>query len=117
MLSNERCLSKAFKEEDKGVERKDIFFISLFGADLVGKPDSTKYVYDIISTEYEFTPTRPTAKALDVPKLLTLNNEKKTTKMFSEPTVYDLARFFIKSNRRAHYILDEIRIFNGKSIL
>ena len=116
VISKERALRK--QKEDP---EHQVYFISLLGSTNEGKPEKTRFIFDVLTKWFEFNGERTKVQAVDVQDLQTVYNTWKTMhkfvsqimgnnnpgpllKLYEEPLdTYDLAEFFI------HLKLEECR--------
>ena len=91
---------------------KNIYFISLLGADQKGKPRRLQFIFDLVTKWYDFRNTN--VKMVDV-RMLCDNYENTTGKDSSDVDVYTISLQFIKDHPNSHYLFDEVPfIENGE---
>ena len=101
------CKEKAIQLDADAASGKNVYFISLLGADgeKNGKPRPYQFVFDLVTKWYDFGKTN--VNFLDV-RMLGDHYEKTTGKKSYDVDSYTLSLQFIKDHPNSHYIFDEV---------
>ena len=96
---------KAIQMDNDAADNKSVFYISLLGTEIRGKPNPFRYVFDIITRIFDFRQTNVQAK--DVRDLCDYY-EDTSNKQSSNTDVYSLCLHFLSEHPHSHFILDEV---------
>ena len=125
VISKERAFQKQREDPEKPV-----YFISLLGSTDEGKPEKTRYIFDVLTKWFEFDGQRTKVQAVDVQDLQSAYDNFKQIfeavgkamgntsscpilKPYEEPLdTYDLAKFFIRLSIQRYpdssFVFDEV---------
>ena len=90
--------------------RKPVYFISLVGSSPEGKPQMTRFVFDVLTERYEFNRRNTAVQLRDAKFLFEYYTNYCKTRGKLAPDVYELAEFYLQKNPNAHFIFDEVPI-------
>ena len=83
-----------------------IYFLSLVAVDKFGIPEKHKFIYDILSEDYDFEGTD--VSFIGAQELLKFYKTHNSETLKSDPDILDLTEFFILKHPSSSFIIDEV---------
>ena len=104
---------KAIREADKS-NNGPVFFLSLVASDQTGVPEKFRYIFDILSEDYDFKNTN--VHFYDVNRLWSYYLSHHPNAKIQNVNVFDLAKYLIFRNLGASFIVDEVPICKDNNL-
>ena len=92
-----------------------VYFISLVGSDRFGIPEKHKFIFDLLSKEYDFDGTD--VNYVDAQELWSFFKKHNPKAVRTNHNVLQLCEYFIEMHPNSSFILDEVPSPKGKNLI